>query len=87
MYVCACNAVTDRSVRGAVEDGACNLRGVARRCGAATECGGCRQAVQELLRSELDKQSQIHHSEHLAAGPGCNADGEATGRWKEAAVS
>jgi bacterioferritin-associated ferredoxin len=49
MVVCHCSAVTDSEVKAAIEDGARTLADVARRCGAAKECGGCRFAVKDLI--------------------------------------
>ncbi len=49
MYVCYCRGVTDRCVRGAIEDGAREPAEVGRRCGAGTRCGGCLPALQALL--------------------------------------
>ena len=49
MYACSCRAVTDRQVCGAIEDGACSLRDVARRCGAGITCGGCQPLLRRLL--------------------------------------
>ena len=53
MYVCACKAVTDRTVRSAVITGARSVDDVTRRCGAGGECGGCLPLLEELL-STLD---------------------------------
>ena len=50
MIVCSCNAVTDREIRRAVLAGASTLRAVARSCRAGTGCGGCRLALQALIR-------------------------------------
>ncbi|HEX2040598.1 MAG TPA: (2Fe-2S)-binding protein [Acidimicrobiales bacterium] len=49
MYVCACKAVTDRTVRAALAAGAHSVEDVTRRCGAGSECGGCLPLLQELL--------------------------------------
>ena len=49
MYVCSCQAVTDREVCAAIDDGACSLLGVARECGAGVTCGGCQPLLRQLL--------------------------------------
>ena len=51
MYVCLCRAVTESEVRTAVAEGACDTEQVAVRCGAGTGCGGCRDALRQLLAS------------------------------------
>ena len=49
MILCHCRAVSDRSVRKAIDTGACDLEAVAARCGAGTSCGGCHPALMSLL--------------------------------------
>ena len=43
MYVCICNAVTDKEIRQAVELGACSFRQISDQLGVASCCGKCRQ--------------------------------------------
>lgn len=52
VIVCHCRAVSDRAIREAVRGGACSLRQVARACGAAGRCGGCRPAVAQVIDEE-----------------------------------
>jgi bacterioferritin-associated ferredoxin len=49
MYVCICNALTDRRIRGAIESGAGSLGAVYRTCGAAPQCGKCGEMIRSLL--------------------------------------
>ena len=49
MFVCHCRAVTDRTIRGAIEAGASDTGALARHCGAGSRCGGCWPALQSLL--------------------------------------
>ena len=49
MIVCHCRAVTDREIRNAIQCGARTPRAIARACGAGGRCGGCREAVVDLL--------------------------------------
>jgi bacterioferritin-associated ferredoxin len=49
MIVCICQGVSDRVVRLAVLGGATTVDAVAARCGAGTDCGTCRYAIQDLL--------------------------------------
>lgn len=49
MIICLCRGVSDRSVRLAVEQGARTLKEVAMACGAGRGCGGCHEAVRELI--------------------------------------
>jgi bacterioferritin-associated ferredoxin len=53
MIVCHCNGVSDRAIRRSVRTGAVTTDLVADACGAGARCGGCREAVEEILLCEL----------------------------------
>lgn len=53
MIVCHCRCATDREIRRAVREGATSLRDVSSRCGAASGCGGCAEAVVEIMAAEM----------------------------------
>lgn len=55
MLVCHCHRVTDREVRRCVQDGASSVDQVARMCRAGSGCGGCKEAVTEVVDSELER--------------------------------
>jgi bacterioferritin-associated ferredoxin len=50
MMVCHCAAVSDHELVAAIEDGADSVQALALRCGAASQCGGCRPTVEQLLQ-------------------------------------
>ena len=50
MYVCICNAVTDKMIRQAAADGVRSLAELTRRTGCAGNCGGCADFAEEMLR-------------------------------------
>lgn len=52
MLLCHCKSLTDRQIRQAVHSGAQTVGQVGRQCGAGTCCGGCVQAVVEILEEE-----------------------------------
>jgi bacterioferritin-associated ferredoxin len=54
MIVCHCNGVSDRAIRRSVRAGAVTPELVAHACGAGACCGGCRDAVEEILLGELE---------------------------------
>lgn len=64
MYVCLCNAVTDRDFRrhAGAEDG--TVAAVYRALGAKPQCGKCVPFVRQLLRQAVD----IPHAHIAAAG-------------------
>ena len=49
VYVCLCNAVTDREIRGAVALGARTLADLESSLGVATCCGRCADCAQRLV--------------------------------------
>lgn len=50
MYICICNAVTEREIRQCAELGVCSL-GELREClGVGSNCGQCRSAAKQILR-------------------------------------
>jgi bacterioferritin-associated ferredoxin len=51
MMICHCNGISDRTVRNAVLHGAADLDQVARACGAGRDCGGCAEAIEEVLEA------------------------------------
>ena len=57
MYVCICNAITDREVRGAIALGARSLCDLQSTLGVATCCRRCTDCAQTLLNESLDESS------------------------------
>ena len=51
MYICLCNALTDRRLKEAVsQENSRNAADVYEACGCRAKCGQCVRAVKELLR-------------------------------------
>lgn len=49
MYICICNAVTERQVRECAARGECCLEQLAGCLGVGAGCGRCRAAAAEIL--------------------------------------
>jgi bacterioferritin-associated ferredoxin len=49
MYICLCNALTDRHVRAAAQAGANRPSEIYRACGCAAHCGTCAATVRRIL--------------------------------------
>ena len=49
MYVCICNAVTERAVREAAKNGVRTVAELSRRTGCAGNCGTCSDLAQQIL--------------------------------------
>ena len=52
MYVCICNAITDKQIRNAAAAGARDLWGLQAELGVASGCGSCKEHAMEVLREE-----------------------------------
>lgn len=70
LLVCHCNGVSDRAIRRAVRDGADSLAEVGFHCGAGTCCGGCGDAIQQIIHTE---SSQREPSAPASPNSGANA--------------
>lgn len=55
MYVCVCNAVTDKQIIKAANQGASSLRDLREQLNVGTCCGRCASCARSLLR---DNQPQ-----------------------------
>lgn len=54
MYICICNAVTEREIRQCAQLGARSLNDLREGLGVASNCGKCKTAAVEILRVERD---------------------------------
>lgn len=52
MYVCICNAVTDRQIREARDNGARSVADLSRELKLGTCCGRCKDCARAILREE-----------------------------------
>lgn len=50
MYICICNAVTDKMIKAAVAEGAASLDDLQRLTGCGGGCGSCIELAEDLLR-------------------------------------
>lgn len=58
MYVCICQAVTESSIRRAVEEGATTLPELGMRTGAGTQCGSCVPLAREIIDEVLTERAR-----------------------------
>lgn len=54
MYICVCNAVTERHIEDAVANGARRLRDLRVHLGVSAECGRCASCAHQCLKVALD---------------------------------
>ncbi len=53
MYVCICNAVTDRQIRRAADEGVSSMAELSRRTGCSDCCGSCADLASEILEDAV----------------------------------
>jgi bacterioferritin-associated ferredoxin len=61
MYICVCNAVTERDIGGAVAEGCCTLRELRQQLGVGVGCGRCTRCALDVLKGTLQT--------HIPASP------------------
>ena len=49
MVVCHCLALNDRSITALFDESVVTFEDVKARCGAGAKCGGCHEAITDLL--------------------------------------
>ena len=52
MYICICNAVTDKDIRRAARAGATTVSDLQEHLGVASNCGSCMEDAAAILSSE-----------------------------------
>lgn len=63
MYVCICNAVTDRCIVAAIRAGATNVDALAETCDAGSCCGTCRPELERMIVEHgSDRAGQLQTS-------------------------
>lgn len=69
MVVCLCQGVSEKRVRSAIVAGAETRKAVTKACGAGAGCGGCHDAIRELIRDHQARQVEDAPSVLIAAEP------------------
>ncbi len=58
MYVCICNAITDKQIRQAADAGVRDLWQLQAELGVASNCGSCKEHASEILREKRQEAIQ-----------------------------
>jgi bacterioferritin-associated ferredoxin len=66
MYVCICQAVTEKQVRDAVGQGVHSLSALREHLGVASECGKCARCAHGIIK-------ECRNCPNAAEGQGCAA--------------
>lgn len=57
MYVCVCNAVTERDIHEAVDNGATTVKHLKATLGVSADCASCASCAKACIKSAKNKQS------------------------------
>lgn len=57
MYICICNAVTEKHIENAVEQGACRMRDLRQQLGVAADCACCAESARRCLTTALEQRA------------------------------
>ena len=60
MYVCVCQAVTDRQIREAADRGARTLKDLRRDLGVTLDCGRCASCARDCLHEARATHQHAH---------------------------
>ena len=59
MYVCICNAITDKQIREAADAGVRDLWQLQAELGVASNCGSCKEHASEILREKRQETRRV----------------------------
>ena len=59
MYICLCNAITEKAVRECARKGACSLEQLSSELGVGAGCGRCCECAKEVLRDVHGEQAAL----------------------------
>jgi bacterioferritin-associated ferredoxin len=64
VIVCSCCAVNEQTARVCIAAGARTVESIGARCGAGTQCGGCRPLLDELIAeaAAVEAVSSAHNA-------------------------
>ena len=64
MYVCICNAITEKQVREAATEGSTNLISLQKKLGLGAGCGSCVEMASEILAEYRQRPYAIFEPVH-----------------------
>ena len=67
MYVCICEAVTEKQINEAAEAGVKDLWGLRKELGVAVGCGSCKEMASKILRKKRQSKLQFEADQYQPA--------------------
>ncbi len=59
MYICVCNAVTERQIRALAEQGVRTVDEMGLINGCSTTCGGCLEDAEQILKTSQPTRKKL----------------------------
>ncbi|MEM6514114.1 MAG: (2Fe-2S)-binding protein [Pseudomonadota bacterium] len=69
MYVCICNAVTDKEIRQAAKAGTTSLSALQEELGVAMNCGSCADDAAAILRQARSGKPALSYPKPILYRP------------------
>jgi bacterioferritin-associated ferredoxin len=58
MIVCVCHGIPCKRIRSVIREGAETVDAVGAACGAGTDCGSCREMIEDLIEEAVPTESR-----------------------------
>tara|TARA_B100000029_G_scaffold181849_1_gene179499 strand:+ start:1821 stop:2015 length:195 start_codon:yes stop_codon:yes gene_type:complete len=58
MFVCICNAISDKDIKTALKHGADSPKQIYKFCNSSIQCGKCVETVYEMINSRKKSKSR-----------------------------
>ncbi len=68
MYICVCNAVTERQIRALAKQGIRTVEEMGYINGCSTTCGGCREEANLILKSSQPSRNKLNFDVNVVNG-------------------
>jgi bacterioferritin-associated ferredoxin len=61
MYVCICNAITEKDIHKAVEEGIFTLEKLSEATSVSKHCGSCTDHACKVLQEAMNSRTLVNH--------------------------
>lgn len=68
MYVCICNAVSDRQIDRAIDSGHLTVKAVYQSCGVEPQCGTCADQISTMIEDKISRARFAQPSDRKMVG-------------------
>ena len=58
MIVCVCHGIPCKRIRSVIREGAETVDAVGAACGAGTDCGSCREMIDDLIEETVPAETR-----------------------------